>query len=263
MGPSEGWSSRRLRGGLLLCLLAGCVTGRPALDRALRGEKFTATRPHEVSRAYAVACPDLLELAIAGRPELDGRREVGTDGRINLGMLGRLRVEGRGLEEIADDVAEVAGVPVAAVHVRVAEYRSRQIYLFGQAFGQQRAVAYRGPETVTDLLQRVGGVAPGAAAEDVSVVRTRVTQGRAPEVFRVDLPAILSGKDARTNLRLEPFDEIYVGETKQSAVSRCVPPCFKPIYQRLSGLYRSALPIGSARASLPPPRGDRDSAPLR
>ena len=41
-----------------------------------------------------------------------------------------------------------------------------------------------------DLLQRVGGIAPGAAPQDVYVVRSHLGEGR-PEVFHVDLDAIV------------------------------------------------------------------------
>lgn len=244
MGPTEGRSSPRTRSGLglLLCLVAGCAAARPALDHALRAEQGAGARREGVPQAYAVQCPDVLDVTVAGRPDLSDRYPVGPEGRLDLGDLGRLRVEGRGLPEIAQNLAEVAGVPATQVQVRVAEYRSRKVYLFGQVFGLQRAVPYQGPETVVDLLQRVGGVTPGAAAEDISVVRTRLLDGRAPEVFHIDLPAILSGKDTHSNIRVEPFDEIYVGETRQSAFTRCIPPCFKPVYQRLCGLYRRTIP---------------------
>src|SRR5262249_18024366 len=156
---------------------------------------------HRTEEGYAVACPDTLELAVVGRPELTGRHAVGPDGCIALDGLGRLRVEGRGTAEIARHVATVAGVGPEAVRVRVADFESQQVYLVGQVVGLQRAVAYQGPETVLELLRRVGGITPGAAPEDVYVVRSRLAEGKQPEVFRINLRAIVLEHDPRTNVR--------------------------------------------------------------
>ena len=38
---------------------------------------------------------------------------------------------------------------------------------------------------------------------------------------------------AQTNLRLQPFDQIHVGETRQARVERCIPPWLRPVYQAL------------------------------
>lgn len=255
MQLGQGWLSRCARGGLgvLLGLLPACALSRPQIDRAVHAEHGTAARSQGVAEAYSVACPDVLDITIIGHPELSGRPAVEADGRIALGRLGRIRVEGLGIEEIVRRVATTAELPCSQVSARVAEFKSQHIYVFGQIFGVQRAVPYQGPETVLDLLQRLGGVKPGAAAEDVAVVRSRVAEGRSPEVFRVDLQAITSG-DAKTNVRLQPFDEVYVGETHRSVVARCVAPCLKPVCELLFGLRRPDSSNRAATADLSPPK---------
>jgi hypothetical protein len=122
----------------------------------------------------------------------------------------------------------------------VAAYRSEQVFLFGEVSGAQRAVPYQGPETVLDLLQRVGGLGAGAAPGDVQVVRAHVADGGRPEVFQVDLEAILRKKDQETNVRLEPFDQVYVGSSRPCRLSSCVPPWLRPLYESVCGLRRPA-----------------------
>ena len=63
------------------------------------------------------------------------------------------------------------------------------------------------------------------------MIRTRVAQGQRPEVFHVDLRAIVLRHDQRTNVRLHPFDQIHVGETRQARVERSIPPWLRPLYQ--------------------------------
>jgi protein involved in polysaccharide export with SLBB domain len=225
--------------GVVLCLLTGCAHTRPAVDQAVKADRGGPVRNEGVAGQYVVRCPDVLAVSVDGRPDLGGSAAVGADGRLNLENLGRPRVEGRTATEVARALATTCDTAPGSVHVRVAEYRSQQIYLVGEVIGLPRAVPYQGPETVLDLLQRVGGVTPGAAAGDVHVIRSHVSDGHDPEVFRIDLQAILAHKDQGTNVRLQPFDHVYVGQTRQAVVERCMPPWLRPVYQSLVGLRRA------------------------
>ncbi len=227
-------------GGLLLALAAGCATDRSQLERALLEDRNPAAHGEDTDRHYRVRCPDVLEIAVAGAPDWSGPRRVGADGRIVLAAGRRLRVDGQTLPTIAAEVASVARVDPQRVQVRVAEFNSQQVYLFGEVSGMQRALPYRGPETILDLLQRAGGITPGAALGDVQVVRAHVADGSTPEVFHIDLEAIVRKQDQRTNIRLEPFDQVYIGQSRRSGLRPCVPPWLRPTYEALCGLRRPA-----------------------
>lgn len=245
MKTGASWSSqewtRRLFLALVLGLPAGCATGRMPLDQALMTEHGLAAR-NEGSEAYTVACPDVLDVVVAGRPQGTRRQLIGPDGCIDLGTCGRLRVEGLTPRALAQRVAGHVGVPETEVQVRVAEYNSQQLYVIGQVAGLQRAIPYQGQETVLDLLQRLGGITPGAAPDHVYVVRSWVAEGRRPEVFHVDLQAIVWRQDPSTNVHLRPGDQIFVGETRQSYLEKCFPPWMRPLYQTCCGLRRPAHP---------------------
>lgn len=202
------------------------------------------------SLPYQVYHPDVVEIKVSGRPDLTSVQTVGTDGRVALGALGRLRVDGRTASEIADLVEQASQVPDGAVSVRVTEYKSQQIYLFGAVSGAQRPVPYQGGEPVLHLLQRVGGIKPGAEPNDIYVVRTRLAAGRPPQVFHIQYRDIVSGKDARSNLVLQPFDEVYVGETRKSCFFKCLPPVLRPFFRSVCGMPRpgTAGPAGDVPA---------------
>jgi polysaccharide biosynthesis/export protein len=203
---------------LVLALAAGCQTNRPRVDAALR-----ASGPASPAAAYPVACPDRLDLQVAGHPEWTGPHDVGPDGCLRLADANPLRVEGLTPAEVAARVAAALHLEPAEVRVEVAEYRSRQVFLFGQVDGPERAVPYQGPETVVDLLRRAGGLPPGAEVRTVSVVRPHVAAGRRPEVFTVDLVAILLRGDPKTNVVLAPYDQVYVAETPRYSVLKLLP----------------------------------------
>jgi hypothetical protein len=223
---------------LTLGLTAGCVASGPRLANALRADRGPAANGDDLEDRYIVHCPDLLAVEAAGRLDDNVARPIGADGRIPLADGVRLHADGLTPPEIAGAVADWLGLPAEQVHVGVIEYNSQEIYLFGEAAGGERPVPYRGPETVLDLLQRVGGVTPGAALGNVQVVRSHVADGTSPELFQVDLEAILVRGDQKTNVRLEPFDQIYIGQTKRSCLKALLPPWVQALHGRLAGVRR-------------------------
>jgi protein involved in polysaccharide export with SLBB domain len=256
MKPGKGWSSwkkvrrrrDRTRWGLSHLVASACVAffscflsagctyeaqQRADVEKHLMSDRDVTTRNRGVADNYQVGCPDILAIEVAGRSILKTRQMVGVDGRVDLGDHGKPRVEGRTPVQIAELIAGQVGVAPGCVKVQVAEYRSQQLFLFGQVVGWQRSVAYRGQETVADLLQRVGAITPGAGPQDVYVVRAHIAEGDRPEVFHVDLQAIVVNHDQKTNLRLLPNDQVYVGETRQARVERIIPPWFRPLYQAI------------------------------
>lgn len=224
---------------LALGLLAGCAASRPQMNRNLIADKTTAGRHVGVAERYTVGSPDVLEINVAHAPELSCRNVIAPNGRIDLGRLGKLRVEGHTVSEIAKLLADKLRVPPQHVEVRVVEFHSQVIYVFGEVNGSQRAVPYQGQETVLDLLQRSGGITAGAAPEKVHVVRSRISDGERPEVFHIDLAAIVMNQDDRTNIRLQPFDQVHVGETGQSRLEKCLPRWLRPLYRSFCGTRKA------------------------
>ncbi len=221
-----------------LSVLAGCATSRTQIEQALRADRSPPSHLQEIAGEYQVHCPDVLSVEIGPAPQYNGLQRIHPDGRITLGDAGRPRVDGETGAEIVRTVAETVGVHPNQVHVAVAEYNSQYLYLFGQVAGSQRTMPYQGPETVVDLLHRVGGLTPGAALHDIRVIRPHVAQGKAPEVFRIDLAAILLRGDLETNIVLEPYDQIHIGQSRRSYFSDCLPPWLRPFYDRACGMKR-------------------------
>jgi protein involved in polysaccharide export with SLBB domain len=220
-GRRSWWRRAALAG--LPALVAGCLGPGGHIDRALLADHNPAAHQAGAAARYCVHCPDVLDVTVPGHPDCCGQRPVSADGRIPLGDAA-LRVDGLTPEEVARRAASVAGVAPGQVQVRVTAFNSQQVFLCGEVAGLPRALPYQGPETVVDLLQRAGGLAPGAAPDEVQVVRSHVADGTPPEVFHVDLEAILLRGEQQTNVLLEPFDQVYVGQTRRSCVAGCLPP---------------------------------------
>jgi protein involved in polysaccharide export with SLBB domain len=217
------WWARALAGPLL----AGAAGCAGQLDRTLLADHNPAAHQANAEAEYCLHCPDLLRITVPG---WSGEEPVGPDGRVRANGRTAVRVEGQTPAEAAGHIAAELGVSPADVRVHVAGFNSQLVYVHGEVAGLQRAVPYQGPETVLELLQRMGGIAPGAAVGDIQVVRSRVAAGRAPEVFHVNLEAILRRGDQATNVRLEPFDQVYVGQTRQHCIACCLPPWVRSLF---------------------------------
>lgn len=221
--------------GMTVLLVVGCATHRPEIEKSLdRGRSHAPV-------GYLIGCPDEL-LVRLGAHAGEQMVTVSPDGRINLGPLGQPRVEGLTTTDARSRLATLAGLSPEDVSVRVLTYRSRQVYVFGSIDGGRRAVSYEGPESVVQFLRRCGGLEPGADLREVHVVRSQVATGQRPEVYHIDLAAILVRKDSRTDLTLLPGDEVYVGATKRASLTKAIAPWLQPIYKSICGLW----PWGSA-----------------
>lgn len=223
---------------LSLCfLLAGCATRGPGVDQKLQGGKPPPAEVLSASTQYRVGCLDALECFVPNHPEWSGTSVVNGAGCIQFTDRPRIHVDGMTPTEIAEVLARATGVSAGEIQVRVVQFNSKQIFLLGEVKGQPRAIPYEGPETVLALLQRVG-ITPGASANNIVLVRGNVAEGGSPEVFNIDLIALLKNSAPQNNPTLQPFDEIYIAQTRKCRVEQCVPPWLRPLYESLCGLSR-------------------------
>jgi protein involved in polysaccharide export with SLBB domain len=215
---------------LSACLLAaGCATKRMAVEKALRE---AGPSPVNLESRYLVRFPDTLEVRVGSRPDCCGTRPVTVEGTVWLGGGAEVPVSGLPAPDIARLIARELNVPDADVTVRVARYESQQLFLVGPNGAIQEALPYRGPETVVDLLRRAGKTRE-ADLLDVRVIRPHVADGLLPEVFLVDLHAILVNQEAKTNVRLMPGDRVQVGQSPPERVCCKLPPWLKPLWRKL------------------------------
>jgi protein involved in polysaccharide export with SLBB domain len=216
--------------------LCGCAATEAQLERALRADNISGAHVHDLDDHYRLRCPDTVEVQIAAQPGMSGTRSIYPDGRIRLAEDVAVLVSGKTVPQAAGAIALAVGLPTRSVHVHVAGYNSQSIYLFGKSEKVQKVVPYRGPESVLDLLQRVGLADSGATLGDIQIVRAHVADGKPPEVFHVDLCAVLIRHDLQSNVRLEPFDRIYIGESCCSRLACCIPPVLQPLYRLAFGV---------------------------
>src|SRR5438128_1628576 len=101
-GKDRAWcgAAAMLGWAIWLSLGTGCAASRAHIDKAVRADKGTTGRNVGVADTYLVGCPDVVEIQVAGRPDLTGPQGIGPDGCIELGKRGRLHIEGETLSAI-------------------------------------------------------------------------------------------------------------------------------------------------------------------
>jgi protein involved in polysaccharide export with SLBB domain len=251
MDPKHDDRRRRYRRARSSCALligltfasSGCVTSRERIAEAMASKApAPVLREQTVEEGYRIACPDVVEITLDGMPELSGEYPVTTEGRIELAAFGNPRIEGQTSSSLVEFLAVELRLPAERIHCKVASHRSRVVFVHGPIEGGERIEVYRGPENVVAFLRRCGGLSSGADVCDVHVIRGNVASGAKPQVFRVDLEAILLRGDARTNVLLQPFDEICVGELPRSRIGKTLPGWLRPFFHGFCDLAPGLCP---------------------
>jgi polysaccharide export outer membrane protein len=165
------------------------------------------------SGEYRVTPPDAIAISATLADEIDGVvRQVRTDGKISLRLLGEVKVAGLTPKEIAAKLESMLSryYVGAKVSVQVARYRSKTYYVFGQV-SRPGAQAYTGRDT---LLKALAAAHPTFLAwkSKIRVTRPSPEPGQQSQ-FIVDLDRMVQSGDTSQNVLLGEGDIVYVPPT--------------------------------------------------
>ena len=114
----------------------GCLIGRLLLGAVALVTLSTAGARAE----YRINAGDVLELWVAGSPELRQRSAVNVDGEISFPLLGRLKVIGRPLSEVRAQIEEI--IPTKVHRTRSSDGREN-VYVISRDEVQVNIAEYR------------------------------------------------------------------------------------------------------------------------
>lgn len=199
-----------------LASLGGCeVVKKPTL---LGSPEYRAALP---SGKYAIIPGDQLEIRFFHTPEHNVTLPVRPDGYISLPYLGDVLASGKTAEalarEITTDYGQTLRNPQITVIVR--SFSSHQVHVGGRV-NKPGVFPLAGPMTVLDSLYAAGGAEPQARLSQVVIIR------RAPDsrylVIPINIEAVLDGTNPDQNIRLLPYDAIYVPNSPIANVNKWV-----------------------------------------
>ena len=163
---------------------------------------------------YKVMSGDLVEVSVFQEKDLSGSFRVSGDGKINMPLIGLVRVAGGGESTAATSIRAklLDGYLVdPQVTVRVVEYAKLRFTVLGQV-RDARAYSVTGAESLT-LLQAIGmaGGFTRLANERNVTVKRRVGGGM--RVLKFDAKA-MARDGTESNFRVREGDIITVGESR-------------------------------------------------
>jgi polysaccharide export outer membrane protein len=177
--------------------------------------------------AYILGPGDRLSIRIFGADDLpDKPIEVGSDGQINLPMVGMVHASGVSVRDLEKDLTKRYATyfkqPEASVSVT--DYRSQPVTVAG-AVNTPNIIQLHGPTRLMEVLSLAGGLK--ADAGNTVLVTRRASSGKsttvtsnfdAPDakfnIRQIDLLSIIDGTDPGANIVIEANDLITVSKAK-------------------------------------------------
>lgn len=184
----------------LWILLAACA------DRATAPYPTSPPAPPSDS---AVGPGDLFDVRVFGHQDLTSTYQVAQDGTINFPLIGMLAVDGKTATEIEKDIQTRLAdgyLKNPSVSVRVTEYRSKKVSVFGQV-RSPGTFPFSENMSVVEAISRAGGFTGMAKKNSVRVTRREEGATRRIQVAVEDI-----GQGRAPNFLLRPGDVVFVPE---------------------------------------------------
>jgi polysaccharide export outer membrane protein len=190
-------------------LLTGCAQVSAGLPPAPPAPPPDAALP-----PYRVQVGDVLSIRFLLEPELNEDVTVRPDGRISTELAPAVLA----LDRTTDQVAAALRVPYAKelrhpdIGVEVKSYAPVRIYVAGEVMAAGEFAVPAGPSlTLSQAVARAGGLRTSGDPDHVLLLRRG--DGDRPLVYAVDYRAIMRGADPAADVRLAPYDVVYVPKT--------------------------------------------------
>lgn len=178
-------------------------------------------------------------LQIGAQQQIAGEHLVAPDGKVNLGIYGRVRVVGLTIEEaqaaVQAHLAQYLQDPQIALDVL--GYNSKVYYVVTQGAGLGDGVVIlpaRGNETVLDAIGQIQGLQSNSSTR-MWVARPGGNECGGDQILPVDWLAVTQRGDITTNYQLLPGDRLYVSEDKLVAFDTALGKFFSPL-ERIFGV---------------------------
>lgn len=190
---------------------------------------------------YKMQIGDVLDIKLPLNPELNEQVVVRPDGMISTSMAQDVMAYDRTPAELQEELTQRYGEPDKLqdpeLSVIVRSFAPTRVYVLGEVNEPGEFVSVGPPLTVLQAIARAGGLKNSAQTKFAVILRRGA--GDDPTAYSANYVAALTGEDAASDVRLAPYDVLYVPRTPigdlylnyQQYVQQFVPPAFGLNYQ--------------------------------
>jgi polysaccharide export outer membrane protein len=200
----------------LLLSLTGCLGEIPSHNLAEAPKGVTPELQMAPKLApYRLQVGDVVDVKLMLNPELNDQVVVRPDGMISTTVSGDILAYGRTVYAVRKDLEKGYGEHLAHPHVSliVRSFAPTRVYVMGEVYSPGEFITVGPTLTMLQAIARSGGVKNSADTGNVVIVRHG--EGDASEAFRASYHAAVTGGDPASDIRLAPYDIVYVPRSGQ------------------------------------------------
>lgn len=168
---------------------------------------------------YKIQIGDSLDLKMLANPELSEELIVRPDGMISTTLVQDVLAYGRTPKELQEDLTNLYKEELKnpRLTIIVKNFAPTRIYVMGEVNNPGEQV-FVGPNlTLMQAIARAGGVRTTAKSDQLVIMRRGA--GDKPEVYKADFDSASTGIDPSTDIRLAPFDVVFVPRSSIAEVN--------------------------------------------
>ncbi|HEY0184469.1 MAG TPA: polysaccharide biosynthesis/export family protein [Rhodopila sp.] len=159
---------------------------------------------------YRIQVGDVLEVRLLLNPELNEEVTVRPDGHISTTAVSDALAYGRTPAELAETLRGIYAHDLQnpRVSVVVRSFAPTRVYVGGEVNTPGEFITVGPTLTLSQAIARAGGTK--LSSDDTSVFIIRRGSGDKPELMSVKWKALRQGRDPNADVRLAPYDVVYV-----------------------------------------------------